>query len=192
MKKVKWVIIAILILIVLIPNLNGNKNESSPKEELSSAIQSIEPSTSDLPAETSTVSAELTLTQLAEDTQSAVGEFQKSYALQPSGGFSIDKQEDITKMDEVTIQGNVLKNVVIVKTVSGYDYMKAFLEQYAAFEFYDDQGNSNSSITSYVWDDGDYIEAILTSDKSIDNIKFVKFRGLSDHNSSTSILYEIK
>jgi len=134
----------------------------------------------------------VTLESLAEDQGVGVGEFQKSYALQPSGGFSIPDQASISKQAEMTVHENNLKNVVAIKTVSGFEVMNDFMNDYASFTFYDAYGNADSGISTYIWDDGEFIEILLEGANPIDNVRYVEIRGLSDHNANTSVLYEIK
>lgn len=134
----------------------------------------------------------VTLESLASDLGIGVGEFEKPYILQTKGGFSIPDQASISKHVEMTVHGDNLKNVIAIKTVSGFEVMNNFMNDYAIFTFYDAYGNADSMISTYTWNDGEYIEILLAGKNPIDNVKYVEIRGISDKNDNTALLYEVK
>jgi|GEM_PF-3169312 len=128
------------------------------------------------------------ITIFAEKLGMGVGELQVIHGILPKGVFAVD---EISKHAELTANGKKFSNAVVIRALKGDD-VKEFLELYARFAFYDAKGNANNLITVYNWTDGDYMEIILTSEKPIDDVKYLSIGGFSDHSSYPSFLFELK
>lgn len=136
---------------------------------------------------------EVSIETIAEDNNARIGEFQHSYALPPSGGFSI---ESIKYAKEFSIGDQTLNNVVAIEVVSSYDAVKLFLSDTATAQLFDEQGNEFININSGAYNDtaNDKVYMVFYSDEDISNYKYFVLGGLdsSKNEGKARLIFSIE
>lgn len=135
---------------------------------------------------------DISIETIAEDNNARIGEYQNTYALPPSGGFSI---ESVKYAPEFSVGDQTLNNVVAIEVVSDYDAIKSFLNDAATAQLFDDQANEFININSGAYNDtdNDKVFMVFYSDEDISNYKYFVLGGLdsSKNEGKTRLIYKI-
>ena len=137
-------------------------------------------------------SKNLSLSDIAKKDNARIGEYNKSYALPPSGGFSV---ENVQFFPEFDVGQELLKNVVAMTVIGDADSIKTYQSEYGTVALFDPQGNTNININSGVYQDkeNDKLFMLYFSDEDISNYTYLALGGFEkDKNDGKSRLaYEI-
>ncbi len=121
---------------------------------------------------------------LASKNNASQGVLNSSYPLNPSGGFSI---VEIHKYKQVTVNNESLKNVIVLKCVTDYTYMKNFLDNHAFLVLLNKKNHQYSDINTYIKNGDDYVYVILEANKDISDYNYLLIGGFKN---SDDILFQ--
>jgi hypothetical protein len=138
--------------------------------------------------------------EVALKNNATIGEYSKIFRVDKSvkldnGQYIVLNIENIKKYNEYTSNTNqVLKNVIVIDNVTPANITKVFLDQKAFFSLFDEYGNEDIDIESYVQTGKENTEIILTSKNDINKIKYVSIGGLDSETNDGKVkkLFEIK
>lgn len=157
-------------------------------EAAEAAPQQTSPASEPVPA----ADPEKTIEDIADSENSRIGEFQHSYFLPPSGGFSI---ESVTYYPEFDVKEKVLKNVIAVEAVSDFDALKAYMTDLCYAELFDKQGKDYSALNSAVWrdQDNDRLYMLFYADDDISDFSYIVIAPFDaeKNDGKTKLVYAI-
>lgn len=133
-----------------------------------------------------------TMEEIAEKTNAGIGKTAHSYAIEPKGGMSVNR---IIKSKNVINGGTEFGNSIILECVAGYDYMRNFLKDYAAFSLITNKYETDANLTTYVFNGKDnlgdsWVYVVVESEKDLADVEYIEINGLSKKNESSSILFK--
>ena len=142
----------------------------------------------------------LTIQDIAKKSNSKIGEYSRIFRVDksvrgPKGQYIVLNIISIKKYSEFTSNNNkLLKNVIVIENVTPADIVKPFLIQKAFFSLFDEYGNEDININTYVQTGKEFTEIILTSSNNISKIKYVLIGSLDRerNDGKAAKVFEIK